>query len=272
MIITVDTGGTKTLIARFDGDKIVGETVKFPTPQDSDEYVAEIIKHISSLANNQPPAAISLAVPGITKNNHVERFANLPWQNFNVVAKLQPHFPNSLITVENDANLGGLGETRLLPHTPERVLYVTVSTGIGTGFIVNGQIEPAMSNSEGGHMILNFEGKACEWEDFASGRAIHDTYGKFVREIHDRATWEAIADRLSIGFSALLPVLQPDLVIIGGSVGTYFESYGEILTNDINEHLNPIITAKPVFTQAQHPEEAVIYGCYFYAVDQLARR
>lgn len=272
MIITVDTGGTKTLIARFDGDKIVGDTIKFPTPRDSGEYTTEIIKHISHLANDQPPAAISIAVPGITKDNRVERFANLPWQDFNVVAKLQPHFPNSLITVENDANLGGLGEARLLADTPERVLYVTVSTGIGTGFIVDGQIEPAMSNSEGGHIVLSYEGESREWESFASGRAIHETYGKFVREIHDPATWEAIAARLSVGFNAILPIYQPNLVIIGGSVGTYFDSYGAILTHDIDAHLNPIITARPTFTEAKHPEEAVIYGCYFYAADQLARR
>ena len=272
MIIAVDTGGTKTLIARFDNGKIVGDTIKFPTPRDSAEYTAEIIKHVTHLANNQPPAAISIAVPGITRNNRVERFANLPWQDFNIVAKLQPYFPNSLITVQNDANLGGLGEARLLPNTPERVLYVTVSTGIGTGFIVGGQIDQTMNNSEGGHMVLNFEGKADEWESFASGRAIHETYGKFVREIQDRATWEAIASRLSVGFNAILPVLQPDLVIIGGSVGTYFDAYGEMLITDINEHLNPIITTKPVFTQAKHPEEAVVYGCYFYAIDYLARR
>ncbi len=39
MLVTVDTGGTKTLIAAFGRDGEIDDTIKFPTPVDQNEYV-----------------------------------------------------------------------------------------------------------------------------------------------------------------------------------------------------------------------------------------
>ncbi|NCS83274.1 ROK family protein, partial [Candidatus Saccharibacteria bacterium] len=66
-----------------------------------------------------------------------------------------------------------------------------------------------------------------------------------------------------------IPVLQPDVIIIGGSIGTYFERYDSDLTAILKDKL-PDHIGLPRLVQAQHPEEAVIYGCYYYALDALA--
>ena len=48
---------------------------------------------------------------------------------------------NAPVLLENDANLAGLGETRQLKKIPAQSLYVTISTGIGSGIITDGHID-----------------------------------------------------------------------------------------------------------------------------------
>ena len=109
-----------------------------------------------------------------------------------------------------------------------------------------------------------------EWEAFASGRAIFEEFGKNGSEIDDVKTWKDIADRISRGFLMLIPVVQPDVIIIGGSMGTHFPKYSEYLLQILHEK-TPSTIKFPEFITASHPEEAVIYGCYYYAIDQRTR-
>ena len=111
--------------------------------------------------------------------------------------------------------------------------------------------------------------KVRQWESFASGRAIVRDYKKFARDIKSKRAWRQIAGRMSRGFLAVVPIVQPDVIIIGGSVGTYFERYGEFLSEILTDHLPPHIPC-PKIIQAKHPEEAVVYGCYYYGKDYLA--
>lgn len=151
---------------------------------------------------------------------------------------------------------------------PRQSLYVTISTGIGTGIITDGHIDPALRLSEGGRSLVEFDGVVREWESFASGQAIHKAYGKYARDITSKQTWYQISDRISRGFLAIIPLLQPDIVIIGGSIGTYFDRFSSDLQGILRENLPPHIHC-PTFVQAKYPEEAVIYGCYYYALDSL---
>lgn len=269
MLVAVDTGGTKTLVAVFRKDGSVKDSIKFLTPERSTDYVSELVESIRQLVDPSDISALSVAMPGPVRGGVVTRFANLEWKNFDVAKSLKPFF-HVPIFVENDANLAGLAEARALHPMPRSVLYVTVSTGIGTAVITDGIINPALRFSEGGHMILEFNGAFDEWEDFAAGSAIYKTYGKYARDITSKRTWNQIADRISRGFLVVLPIIQPDVVVIGGSIGTFFEKYEDQLLGLLKEKLPSSIVSIPTFTQAKHPEEAVIYGCYYYAVDQLS--
>lgn len=268
MLITVDTGGTKTLVAAFSRRGKLLREERFPTPKDTAEYLELTISTIHTVAADKDIDAIALALPGIIHNATAVWCSNLGWQDFPVGAMLKKHF-SCPIFIENDAKLAGLGETRTLPHLPATALYVTVSTGIGTAIIVDGKIHPALRISEAGHMMLEYDGRMREWESFASGRSIKDTYGKFARDIHNRHVWNQIADKIARGLAVCIPLINPEVIIIGGSIGTYYERYQDALAKHLARYVNPHV-AIPAIRQAVHPEEAVIYGCYYYAVDQLA--
>ena len=268
MLIAVDTGGTKTLVASFSQAGILEHSRKFATPTSTADYITQLVVAIKDLTNNETAEVISVALPGIVKDGVALWCNHLGWKDFDIRAALAEYFPGTPVLVENDANLAGLAETRSLQTIPDSSLYITISTGIGTGMITGGVIDPGLRLSEGGRIMVEFDGAVREWESFASGSAIYSTYGRFARDITDNATWNHIADRISRGFLVLIPMIQPEVIIVGGSIGTYFERYGDQLIALLKEKL-PAHIAVPRCIKAAHPEEAVVYGCYYYALDSL---
>ena len=268
MIVAVDTGGTKTLIASFGESGRVTQHSKFPTPPTTAEYVQVLSQELEKLFGNQTVDAIVVALPGIIKDGVAVWCNNLKWRNFDAATALKGVLDDAPVFIENDANLAGLAEARQLKEIPALALYVTISTGIGSGIITDGVIHHALRSSEIGRTLVEYDGQVREWETFASGKAITRIYGKYARDITSKRTWHEIADRISRGFLATIPVLQPDVIIIGGSIGTYFSHYRVDLRSLLKEHL-PAHIPLPRIVQASHPEQAVIYGCYYYALDAL---
>lgn len=270
MILTVDTGGTKTLIALFSKNGSIIDQVKFPTPKKTNEYLTELIEKITEIAANKTIEIISFGSPGHIRDGVILwGGGNLDWRNVDVGSAIKKAFPDIPFVAENDANLAGLSEARAIKPVPAQVLYATISTGIGTAIITDGEIDPSLRDSEGGHMPIEYDGSVRKWEDFASGRAIYNAYGKYARDIKNKRHWYDIADRISRGFLAIIPLLQPNTIVIGGSIGTYFDNYEAQLVGILKEKLPKNIPV-PTFVQATRPEEAVIYGAYQNAIDALA--
>lgn len=269
MIVAVDTGGTKTLVTVFSRDGVAGKMIKFPTPAQESNYVQTIREVLQKNYGGQRIEAIVFGVPSIVKGNIAVGANNLKWENFDIAKALKGVLGSAPIFLENDANLGGLAETRSRNPMPKTSLYIGIGTGIGTGITVGGKIDPHLSLSEGGQMILEFEGKLQQWEHFASGRAIYNRYHQYAHDITDEKIWNEIAEYISRGLLVAIPILQPEVIIVGGSIGTYFSHYSKHLKSILKKNLPWDIKCPPIL-DANHPEEAVIYGCYYYAIDQLA--
>jgi glucokinase len=270
MLVTVDTGGTKTLVAGFESDgNLAGDIVKFLTPKNQNEYVTQLRQTLQEKYGDKQVEAVIVALPGIIKDGIAVWCNNLGWKNFEAQKALEGVLGDAPVVIENDANLAGLAETRMLDPMPISSLYVTISTGIGTGVITDGHIDPGLRHSEGGRALVEFQGTVREWESFASGKAIFKEFGQYARDITDPTIWQQIADRISRGFLAVVPIIQPDIIIVGGSMGTYFEKYSAQLEAILREKLPPHIPC-PQFKKAVYPEQAVLYGCYYYALDYFA--
>lgn len=263
MYAGVDIGGTKTLVMALDQDGAVIEQFKFPTPRDYGEFIMSLRSAVGGLRTKKWHAG-TVAIPG--KVDHRRglgvAFGNLPWINVPIEKDAIEIF-NCPIAIENDANLAGLSEA-VLHKDVRTVLYITISTGIGTAIIQNQHVVEPGNHPEGGQMMLTYQGKLTSWESFASGRAIVERFGSRAEDITDPKTWQIIARDLSHGIVELLALFQPDLVIIGGGVGSYFERFGDFLQSDLQRYQTPLLPIPPVI-KAQRPEMAVAYGCYDYA-------
>jgi predicted NBD/HSP70 family sugar kinase len=265
MIIAVDTGGTKTLVASFGTEGRHGKSHRFPTPKNTREYIETLAQLLLSEYDLKTVTAICIAVPGVIKNNVVDHTPNLGWSGFDLANSLkQVASLTCPIILQNDSSLAGLAEAHALEPKHETVVYLTVSTGIGASFVKNGVLLSDLFISECGHMMLEYDGILRQWEHFASGRAIYETYGRYAHDITDKHIWAAISDKISRGLLALLPLLEPEIVVVGGSIGTYFDHFHKTLSQILDEQL-PEYIPRPKLVEARHTEEAVIYGCSIYA-------
>jgi predicted NBD/HSP70 family sugar kinase len=261
MYLGIDIGGTKTLVACLDDKGVITERSKFPTPQAYDVFLRELAKVIVNLSTKEF-IAVGMAVPGKLDREHgtAKAFGNLPWEDIPIKDDIE-RMVHAPVVIENDANLAGLSEAMLLKNTHDKVLYVTVSTGIGTGIISHQKIDPELADSEGGELLLEYGGRLQHWEDFASGRAIVKRFGKQAREITDEKTWRLIAHDLALGLADLIAVIQPDVIVMGGGVDSYFSRFAPFLQAELKKYETPLVPTPPIL-QAKRPEEAVVYGCY----------
>lgn len=268
MYLAVDVGGTKTLIAVLNEQGVILEKFKFPTPAKYQEFLSELKQNIKNFEHQDYKAAgIGIPVSLFDRKRGIaNNFSNLPWKNVKVAKDIRAiiHCP---VVVENDAKLAALSESRLLKHDYTKVLYVTISTGIGFGLIVDGKIDPNIGDDGGASLLIENQGKNMPWEKFASGQAIYKKYGKKASEIDDQATWQAISRNIAKGLITLLSITEPDIVVIGGGVGTHFHKYGDQLEKEVKKYDLPLINI-PKIIGASRPEDAVIYGCYDYAKEK----
>lgn len=269
MILAVDTGGTKTLITSFDKSGKIIDTFKFPTPPSKEDYLVRLVATIRTKFDLNSIETIVLGLPGIVKDDIVVWCNSLKWADFDVISKLKEQLETDIpMHIENDANLAGLGEARMRSPVPESLLYITVSTGIGTGIIVNGHISEGTRLTEGGRMKFLHNGQMQEWEQFASGKAIYNKYQSYAKDITDSDAWSSISRNISVGLLVSIPLLQPDIIVVGGSIGTYFDRYSASLRQIISKNLPDHIPV-PTIEGAIKAEEAVTYGCYYYGLDTV---
>ncbi len=262
MYVGVDIGGTKTLVAVLNEDGVIREETKFPTPKSYDNFVLEL-RHAKAHFKQQDYRAGAVGMPVTTfdrKHGRGVNFSNLPWRNVPMQADTERVF-DCPIAVDNDAKLAALSEAMLLKDKYQSVLYITVSTGIGIGLVVNGIIDENIGDGGGRTILLEHKAKLTPWEDFAGGHAIVERYGKMARDITDQATWQKISRDLAEGLIELIAIIEPEVIVFGGSVGTYFDRYAKPLAKALDAYAVPLIKM-PELRQAQRPEQAVIYGCY----------
>lgn len=250
-------------MALLDIEGEVKEQIKFKTHQDYDEYLKVLQANVVKLPTGKCKRAV-VAAPGKIDRKHgvILSFGNLGWKNIQLQADLEKLL-NIPVTIENDSKLAALSEAVLLKDSYTKVLYVTISTGIGAGLIVNGKIDPKFADMEAGQMLLEHNGKLRDWEDFGSGRAFYDKFGKKVSEVaeDDNEAWYWLARNIAIGLLNLMAILTPEVVVIGGGAGAHLDKFKDRLDEQLKIYENPMFSIPPII-KAQHPEEAVIYGCY----------
>jgi predicted NBD/HSP70 family sugar kinase len=266
MYLGIDVGATKVLFAVFDETGKVVYEHKIPTKPKYEEFLADMEVASRNELVSYRFKAVCCALPGwFDFRNHIMMAGgNIPWHNVRIKQDLQHVFVGIPVFYHNDTKLAGLSEAVLLQGKYNKVLYVTISTGISGGVIISEIIDPEFNNYEPGQKNYRFNGQEMKWEAFASGKALFERYGKMASEINDPAIWQEYVKLLVPGFVDMLNTVKPEVVVIGGGVGTHFDKFKAFLETELKKVITP-----PPLLKAQRPEEAVIYGCYDYIKQNL---
>jgi glucokinase len=257
-IIAVDIGGTHVRAALYEQDNprpIAHQ--RAATEADQPGVYERLHAAVKAVwPSDKEVLGIGISSPGPLDphTGHVLATPNIPeWHDFPLAPRLAGDFGVPAF-LSNDANLGALGEWKFgaaRGHTD--VLYLTVSTGVGGGVIVNDQLVQGYHGlaAELGHIILDPDGPICSCgfaghlEAYASGPSIARYVLEQIRQgaksslpADDRLTARQVAEAaeqgdslaisayrrageyLGMGVANFLVSFDPSIVILGGGVTT----------------------------------------------------
>ena len=233
MIAGIELGGTKTVVAAGTSDGRVAEEWRFPTTTPAETFG----KACSWLRERGVPSAIGVAAFGplgvIPGREHYGKLLATPkpgWQGASIPDALHAAFPDTRLILETDVNAAALAEARLGAATGlDDIAYITIGTGIGAGILSGGRLIHGALHPEFGHLKVprmpgdDFAG-LCPFhadclEGMASGPAIAARWGKPAADLPaDHPAWDTEAWHLAHGALALLAIVSPARIVIGGGV------------------------------------------------------
>ncbi|MDZ8067170.1 MAG: ROK family protein [Nostoc sp. DedQUE08] len=169
LILALDFGGTKLAAATVNiGSRkwLRYERCLSPVGADASTDLEIMRSLIYSLLQDTKPAAIGISFGGpvdasigmVRLSHHVSG-----WENIPLKALLEEEF-GVPVGVDNDANIAALGEHRFgAGQGYDSLFYITVSTGVGGGWILNGQPWRGAGGMAGeiGHIVVDPAGPVC---------------------------------------------------------------------------------------------------------------
>lgn len=170
--IGVDIGGTNTVfgIVNKEGKVLADGHIPSPKNPDAKKYVADLAQAIKSLMEKVSDAeyqGIGIGAPNANfYKGTIEHAPNLPFKGIvPFVELMKSHFPDlPSIAMTNDANAAALGELIYGgAKGMKNFVMVTLGTGLGSGFVVNGELLYGADGFAGelGHILVTPDGREC---------------------------------------------------------------------------------------------------------------
>ena len=273
-VVGVDLGGTKiyTALVTLDGSIVKEVTVPTEANKGEDVVLDKILKTIDEVINGidiKDIQSIGIGSPGPldVENGLIVYTPNLPFKNFNIVKPIVDKYKLKTY-LDNDANVATLGEFMFgAGKGSKNMVFITVSTGIGGGAIINGNLfRGSTSNAlEIGHATVMKGGPRCGCgntgcsEAVASGTAIMKRAKEAVaskietslKNYEDVTTKEVFIEAkngdqvakdildealayLGITVANTANTFDPDKIVIGGGVS----EGGQLVFDKIEEEMS----------------------------------
>jgi glucokinase len=298
-IVSIDIGGTRLRAAAYKQDQIQPITQKrVETKAKEPNAFGRLINLLEDIwPKNEKVDAIGVSSPGPV-DPHTGIIMITPnikeWRDFPITTKLTEHFGIPAY-LDNDANLAGLAEWKFgAGRGHHNVLYLTISTGVGGGLIINDQLLQGHHGlaAELGHTTIQSDGPLCgcghpgHLEAFSSGTGIE----RFVTEqlkagresilqsdkknsahmISEAAkkgdalsieAYQSAGKYLGIGVANFLHAFDPSIVIFGGGVSQsgplLFDSFHASLKERV---IHPSYLEGLVITRAELGDDSGLLG------------
>lgn len=305
--IGVDVGGTKTAAVRIDADGEVLERSQVPTPRGPEEFVDTAAEAIERLRTDAVVAA-GVGLAGLVRwpEGIFAWGPHVPGTNVKARDLLSTRLGIPVV-VDNDANLTAYAEaTAGAGRGHEHIMLLTLGTGIGAAIVTGGAIYRGASFAgEFGHLTMVEGGPLCAcgrrgcWETLASGPALarlareavalepHSAFARRYPEPTSENVIEAVRDNdatayalvsqvgrsFGLGIVNLVTAFDPDVVIVGGGLGSVGESLIEPARQTLRENLHgaPHRVAPPLVI-AELGRDAGAMGGALLARDEMGER
>jgi glucokinase len=173
LLLLLDVGGTKTLVAAVEGPVLAERTwtppervVRFETPRDPERFLVAVERAAGELSDRARVEAIGVGVPGPldASSGTIIHSTNLGWRDLPLARLLAERF-GVPVRLDDDGNVGALGEAVFgAGRGADPFAFLTLGTGLGAGVIVGGRIVAGAHGSAGelGHLAVgDRDGPRC---------------------------------------------------------------------------------------------------------------
>src|SRR4030042_1645041 len=319
-VLTVDLGGTKIMTAVVLPDGRLWSqnyclTMADRGPEVLIDRVLSAVNGVMAQARLRTSELIGLGVAaaGIldTKKGVVTTSPNLPhWHNVQLRDILAEKL--GIVTyIINDANAAAVGEHRFgVGRGFTNMIYLTVSTGIGGGIIVDGELYSGTDGCAGelGHMTVEVDGPRCHCGNFgclealASGWAVVREAVKRINQGEKSSIIELVdgrleditaekvamaarqgdrlaadivreaANYLGVGLANLVNIFNPELIVIGGGLSKMGDMLLKPARKVVKERAFKLPTRTVRIVRARLGSSAGIIGAAAYVFDQQSER
>jgi predicted NBD/HSP70 family sugar kinase len=291
-VLAVDVGAINVRVAAADVAGRIYERTTFPTSPttDSKRFRRVLLTALDNLAHTRPGPvlAITLAVPAIVEpETRQVSLATVPGWPAGDPGRWLERF-EAPVLVENEANLGALGEcAQGIARGARDVLFVALGAGVGAGVVIGGRLYRGATGAAGeiGFLRRSLSSQPRELEQEAAGPAIVRHYraagGNAVAptaemvferaETGDAAARAAVAaaiEELAIGIANAIIVLNPEVVVLGGGLA----AAGSALLDPLRERIRPLVPAMPKVVAAGLGPDAALVGATVWAAQEAQGR
>ena len=229
--VALDIGGTKFMLASFTKELNEIKRVRYDTPVDFNEGINLLYRMIAEVSGDDKIEGIGAAIGGPLDaiKGIVSPLHQPQWRDIPLKAIMEKKY-GCPFYVDVDTNVAALGEYHLGNYKHEKFLYITLSTGMGGGYIINGHVYRGFNGNhpEVGHQTINYKCKypervKCECgspdclEALVSGNAIERIYNKSAKDLNQEE-WDEVIYNLGQGLRNIATIMTPDIVIFGGGI------------------------------------------------------
>jgi glucokinase len=231
MYISLDIGGTKFMVAAFSESHQLISREKADTPRSLTDGLKLLKSLIRKTARGRPIKAIGASAGGpLDYQQGVVSPLHMPeWRDVPLKQIFEREF-RTRFSVDVDTNAAALAEYKFGGHYSNRLMYLTLSTGVGGGLIVDGEIYRGANGShpEAGHQAIPHRlprlgpvpctcGAVDCLEAIVSGTAIRKHYGKPGEQLTG-PEWDEVAYNLGQGLRNISSLYAPSIITLGGGV------------------------------------------------------
>ena len=271
--LAIDIGGTKFTVAAFEGARIVRRESRSTLRVGGRDWMLAQLREIAVAwqAGRQFQACgIGFGGPVDYEEQRIALSTHVGgWQDFEMSAWVRDELRVPAV-MDNDANVGALGEAVYGAGAGcDPLIYMTVSTGIGGGVIIDGDIYRGADSYAGeiGHLTVRPEGPECLCG--ARGCLERMCSGLWLERDHGRPAAELLADPdfvrryvidLALGLKAAIMLLNPARVVVGGGIAKAGESLFGPLRAELRRQITGWSRARIDVVPAALADDSVLWG------------
>ncbi len=200
--IGIDIGGTNTSLGLVDrrGEILLQSSLRTTDYETLDAYIADMEQEIAKFRKRAGVDNINGIGVGAPNGNYytgeIVDAANLRWKGVIPLAKMMSEAMGYKVTLTNDANASAMGEMMYgAARGMKDFVVVTLGTGVGSGFVANGQVVYGHTGFAGelGHVIAIQDGRECGcgrkgcMERYCSATGIVHTANDWLEERTDES-------------------------------------------------------------------------------------